>query len=92
MFRISSIEKSNIRFFGNAGIGFGFVLNGEVPFDDFRKNDYTANLGAGIKYKVISLEARYERTTGFSKFIDINDRIQSFYFLVNWQLTHKKNQ
>jgi hypothetical protein len=86
MFRISTVDKGGVRIFGNAGIGFGFILSADTPFDNYRKNDNAINIGTGLKYKKLSLEGRYERSTGFNSFTDIQDRISSYYILINFQL------
>lgn len=85
LFRISSADRKKIGGFLNMGLSYGRFLQAKGPLYDYRKAEFAALIGGGIRLNALSLELRSQATTGFSPFIEINDISRSLYLLVNWQ-------
>jgi len=41
--------------------------------------------GLGIRFKMFSIEARYERGNGFSDYVSVRSSTNRFYFLMGWK-------
>lgn len=54
-------------------------------FSDFRKVEDGPMMAVGLLYNDISLEFRYEQTTGISKLLAVNSYSHRFYFLFGYK-------
>jgi hypothetical protein len=53
--------------------------------DETKKHELGILLGSGIAYKKYSLDVKYERGNGLSKYVAVSSITNSFYFLVGYK-------
>ncbi|WOD44821.1 hypothetical protein [Hwangdonia lutea] len=72
-------KKQEINFFGNERVVE------EKALDRSRKYEQSYILGAGIKHKKLSLEARHERGNGISEFENLSSPTKRIYILLGYR-------
>lgn len=54
--------------------------------DDIRKIDFGLCAGAGIRYKKLSAEARYEKSGGMSPYVYTSSELERMYYIVAYRI------
>lgn len=66
--------------------GLSVLITQQRLLTDIRKLDIGFMAGAGVQYKRLSGEIRYEASDGMSPYIDISSKIKRLYFLLGYRI------
>jgi hypothetical protein len=85
--------------FINGGLSNGIIIDGTnhkttvehsvvtegKALDSYKNHDLGYIGGIGVKYRHVSLEARYKKSSGFSPYVTLSSIIDQYYFLLGYR-------